>query len=167
MTNEHRVDLNDDDGPLEALHDRAVPAYLKACVTITPEALPADLTDVPGQIAYVNARVADATRAYNAADINVKRVRAQRRAELRAEIEKTTGKRPTNDAVNDALEDDQGYIEALLARAETDAALIAAQGWAKAVSGKLAACLALAGLLREELRGDPALRAAAASAVLR
>lgn len=164
--NEQRVEP-DDDGLVEVLHDRAVPAYLKACVTITPEALPADLTDVPGQIAYVNARVADATRAYNAADINVKRVRAERRAKLRAEMEAATGKRVTNDAVTDALEDDQSYIEALMTRAEADAALIAAQGWAKAASAKLAACLALAGLLREELRGDPALRAAAASAVVR
>lgn len=162
-------DVPDDaqlDGDLadDLLHDRPVQRYLKQCVTIVPEALPGELTDVPGQVAYTNARVADAQRAYNAADIDLKRLRAQLRVKLRGELEKATGKRPTVDAVADAMDDDPSYIDALLKRANADAELLAAQGWAKATQAKLAACLALSGLLREELRGDPALRAAAASA---
>lgn len=158
---DHATPADDD---LDLLHDRPVPKYLHRCVSIVPEALPAELTDVPGQVAYTNARVADAQRAYNTADIDLKRLRAQLRVKLRGELEKATGKRPTVDAVADAMDDDPAYIDALLKRAEADAELIAAQGWAKAAQAKLAACLALSGLLREELRGDPALRAAAASA---
>lgn len=137
------------------IHDLVVDKFVKESVDIFPEAITEELTKMPAAIAYFNARLSDATRAYRRKEREVSELKARKRMHYRATLGKVTV-----DAVNDAVETDEEYVAAQVELFELEAAQGRAKAWSLAVGAKRDALMSLGGILRDagEFRGDPQIR---------
>lgn len=138
------------------LHGLAVDKFLRECVEVFPEAITQEMTNIPGHIAYWTTRYANAQRDFQRAEQALDQLKARKRIHYRTSIAKATV-----DAVNDAVETDEEYVAARVAVIEAEAIMARTKGYSQAVQTKRDMLMCLGGILRDELRGDPHIKALA------
>lgn len=140
---------------------------LRAAIDIDENLITEEYQRLPGDLAYYNAQLAQATRAYLAAKRAVEKTEARLTLKYGHSSEahlKPEGWKKPNDAIVDALvqEDEEMEVAAqLLIEAEAERARLI--GVVEAVRAKREMIVSLGAHLRIELQGDPILREQAAS----
>lgn len=139
------------------IHDEEIGDYLHECLQIKPEDISDEFTRLPGDIAYWNAKYTAAYRAMHLAKVELEHTRARIDLETR-QLAEDTGTKITEKKVEALVEINDEYQAARVAFVEADAARIAAYGHLEAVRTKRDMTQSLGSFLREEMRGDPAVR---------
>lgn len=143
--------------PLAGLHELGLDAWARASIEVFPETIAEELCKAPGHMAYWSARYADAQRAHALAERDLDVIRAHKRQAFRVML-RDGKKQPTVGMVDDALELDEEYTAARVAVIETETTMLKAQGFARAVQAKKDTLMCLSAIVREEMRGDPAIK---------
>jgi hypothetical protein len=131
-------------------------AYLRRCLTLDKDDLNEEFCSVPAAIAYWNERLAFAVEAAHIAKIDYDREWARMFVMLR---ERDTGGKPlAAELVKAKCDSDEELYAMQLDHAKKSAEVTRLRGIVDAVLAKRDMTQSLGAKLREELRGDPALR---------
>lgn len=137
--------------PIESEEERAV----RDAVTIVPEALEEEFVRLPGDLAYWNAKHADAVRDHLTAKAHYETVRARAAIAIRASSEK----KPTEAAIQELLDVDDAVVGSRTALIETEVAKVRLAGRCEAIRAKRDALISIGAGIRAEMQGDPSIRA--------
>lgn len=138
------------------LHDMEIDQYEHDSVTIDDLDLENELTRVPADLAYWNARYSQALKQHLEAKLEAHRVQAACRIRLRTQLEGRKGKGPTVDEVKDGAQVDEQAYEAELAEIAAEAERARLRGVCEAVSARKDALQTKAANLRREMESTPA-----------
>jgi hypothetical protein len=131
--------------------------YLYDSISITPEALSEEFARVALDLAYWNARYADALKAYREAEVQQKRTKAMLYIKHRTLLTETNGK-TTEAQVDAAVLLDPSMVEADTNLIATEVEKEKARGVLDAVRAKREMVVSLGAHIRAEMAGDPSLR---------
>jgi glycine/D-amino acid oxidase-like deaminating enzyme len=145
------------------LYDRDVDEITYRAATIDDLAIDEEFVRLPGDLAYWNARHADALRAYLLAKLELESVEARVQIASREELFGEMS-RPTEAAIHARVVVDALYVAARRALLETEVEKVRLVGICEAVRAKKECLISLGANLRAEMQGDPSLRVAAKTA---
>jgi hypothetical protein len=129
--------------------------YLRECLEIGLEDLNESFCKVPGDIAFWNARYADATTAHQTAKLDYEQARAKQFVKLKNEADPATGKPRSLDLCGVLCDAHEGLYELSLDTIQKDAERIRMRGIVDAISAKRDMLQSLGAKLRVEMRGAP------------
>lgn len=132
-------------------------AFLRECVEIDPAQLNDEFIRIPGDLAYWSNAYAAASRDAAVAKLDYERAWAQLYLTLKAENAGNKG--ATVDWLKAACDNDPDVYDAQLLMIEKEAEKVRLRGMVDAVIAKKDMVQSLGAKLREEMRGDPTLRA--------
>ncbi len=131
--------------------------FLRQSVHIEPDQLNEEFIRTPGQLAYWNAQYAKAYEAAAIAKIDYDRAWAQLYV-VQKNFYEGQKKPPTVDHLKALVDNDEDLYNMQIEIARTEAEKIRLRGICEAVAAKKDMVQSLGAKLREEMRGDPALR---------
>lgn len=140
----------------EMLHDMEVDKYLHDCVALFPEAIGEEMTRLPADLAYWNARYADVLRAFLKAKLDEDRTFARVAIYCREELAQS-GK-VTEAMVTAAVEKHPDIEAARLATIEAEVEKVRLYGVLDAIRSKRDMLQSLGAQLRVEMEHDPVAR---------
>ena len=144
-------------GPTKKLHDLDVDKYLAECVQIFPEGLQEEFVRLPADLAYWNARFAEALRGFLTGKINLDRTEARCRIEERERLGAAGGK-VTESMVESAVEAAPEMEKAREALMEAEVEKVRLYGVLDAIRAKRDMLISLGAQHRAEMAGDPSIR---------
>lgn len=137
--------------------DVTLDEYLIQCVTIDELLLDDAFKRTPAELAYWNARFADANRAYLLEKIESDRMAAQLYLEQR-EILLTLERKPTEAMIKASVECDDRHYNARIKLVTAEAEKVRLRGVCEAMLAKKDMLQSLGAKLRAEMAGDPTVR---------
>lgn len=141
-----------DDDKLAGLDD-----YLRECVRIDPLRIQDEFVRIPADLAYWNARYADAQRAFLMAKIDLDVIKAKLGPLTRRAIADKGGK-ATEDLIKNMVESHADVIDAREQLAVTEVEKSRLYGCLDAIRSKKEMLISLGAHMRAEMEGDPSLR---------
>jgi hypothetical protein len=136
-------------------------SYLAECIKIDDLALDEEFIRTPADLAFWNARYADALRDYMLAKLEHERTAARLHLTIKAQAEDGTIpglRKPTVSDVEAMVTSSPEFQASALALIEADIARQRARGHVDAVATKKDMLQSLGAKLRAEMAGDPAVR---------
>lgn len=145
------------------IHGLEIGVQEKRCVDIVPEAIQEEYVRLPADLAYWNARYARALKEFLTAKAGEKQMESMLSIKHRELIIDNGGK-PTEKMVENAVNTDPKMIEARNLLVETEVEKARIWGLLDAVRSKKEMLISLGAHVRQEMEGDPMVRAAHADA---
>ncbi|KKN67989.1 hypothetical protein LCGC14_0455450 [marine sediment metagenome] len=138
-------------------NDVSIDEYLMQCITIDELLLDDAFKRTPAELAYWNARFAEANRSFLIEKLDCDRMGAQLYLEHR-EILLTLERKPTEAMIKASVESDDRYYEARTKLVTAEAERVRLRGVCEAMITKKDMLQSLGAKLRAEMSGDPAVR---------
>jgi hypothetical protein len=130
--------------------------YLRDCVHINEIALNEEYVRIPADLAFWNAKYADAQKAFLLAKLRLETGEAKLYIFHRERM--TTGKGPTEAQVDAACKSDPAYEAMRRETIDAEAGMLAIRGTCEAVRTKREMLVSLGATMRAEMQGDPVIR---------
>lgn len=128
--------------------------YLESVARIDPLNLNDEFVRLPSDLAYCNARYADALRDHLLAKLKLAQVVAHLRILKRETLGRTNNK-VTESMVDSAVETSEEYITVYTTHVELEIEMVRWKGYAEALRAKKDALISLGAQVRAEMSGDP------------
>lgn len=139
------------------IHDLEFPEELYDAVFIAPEQIKEEFARVPSDLAYWNARFAEAAREAQLAKGHVKQVRARLFIEYRERLRSEDSK-VTDTLIDAYVENDPQVIDANLNAVETEAERMRLYGHIDSIRSKRDMLVSLGSVVRSEMEHDPVIK---------
>lgn len=139
------------------LHDIDVDEYLAESVQVYPESLQEEFVRVPADLAYWNARYAEAVRAYQLSKIDLSRTESALRIEVRESL-MAGGAKVTESMIEAAVVGDDRFHDCRLREVEAEVEKIRLYGVIDAVRTKRDMLISIGAQVRAEMESDPSIR---------
>lgn len=133
-------------------------AYLTECASVDRDDISEEFVKLPGQLAYWNARYAEALDAFLVAEANVKLIRGQRTPIVREIVKETATGRATEAMFEAAVEEDEEVQEAVRRRIKAEVKKARMFGALDTMRAKKEVLISLGAHIRAEMGGDPLIR---------
>jgi hypothetical protein len=124
---------------------------------VDPLTIKEQFTELPGRLAYWNARLADAHERLLEASAVVKLVTAAAQLTVRAQLA-GRGEKVTESIVDAHVACDAACVQALLVEIDAEVEKQHVRGRVDALHAKRDMLMSLGAMLREEMKGDPMIR---------
>ena len=137
-------------------------AYLRQCVKINPEDMQEEFVRIPADLAYWNAKYAQALREHLLSKLDRDVLKANLEPMMRQELA-AAGAKITEAVVKAAIESNEAMVEAERRVLEAEVAKNEVFGYLDAIRSKKEMLISLGAHLRAEMEGDPLIREQARS----